>query len=139
MRVGIQGNIAADEMAGAGCSLPLSRTSASYSAALALAEDRFDKALRDYWELHAPARYKELRIRAEARRPKELSLPRPILGRLLLEARSGHGDFHDYHIRLGHEEAVFECSCGAAKSPDNAFHCPGARPGSGFVALADGS
>jgi hypothetical protein len=78
---------------------------------------RFDKALQDYWAVHAPARYNDLRIRASAlgRPPKELYLPRPILGRLLA-TRSGHGVFHDYHIRFEHENAVLECSCGAYKS-----------------------
>jgi ribonuclease HI len=95
---GIHGNEIADKMANAGRSLPPSRTAASYAAALALADARFDKALQDYWAAHAPTRYKDLRIRASAlgRPPKELYLPRPILGRLLA-ARSGHGDFHDYH------------------------------------------
>jgi hypothetical protein len=113
-------------MAGTGCSLPPSRTSASHAAALALADDRFDKAMKEYWERNAPTRYKELRIQAEARLPKELDLPRPILGRLLA-ARSGHGDFYDYHVRFEHEDAVLECSCGAAKAPDHIFHCPQGR------------
>jgi ribonuclease HI len=123
---GILGNERADEMAGTGCSLPPSRTHASYAAALALADDRFDKALKEYWERNAPTRYKELGIQAEARLPRELDLPRPILGRLLA-ARSGHGDFHDYHVRFEHEDAVLECSCGAAKAPDHIFYCPQGR------------
>jgi ribonuclease HI len=120
---GIPGNEEADRLAQIGCSLPTSRRSASYAAALTLADERFDSALQRLWATQAPARYKELQIPARGCPPKELSLPRPVLGRLLA-ARSGHGDFYDYHVRFNHEDAVLYCSCGANKSPDHFLQCP---------------
>ncbi len=118
----IHGNEAADRLANAGCSLPPCRTAVSYSAALTLAEDRFHKALQDYWAANAPTRYKDMGIKTGRTMPKELNLPRSTLGRLLA-ARSGHGDFQDYHVRFNHEDAVLHCSCGEAKSPDHFYYC----------------
>jgi len=83
-------NEIADRLAGAACALPPSREKASYSAAKALAEKRFDDALQPYWAERAPTRYKELEITARGHLPMELSLDRPILARLLA-ARTGHG------------------------------------------------
>lgn len=48
--------------------------------------------------------------------PPELSIPRQQLGHLLA-ARSGHGDFAEYHRRLKREDALLMCSCGADKTP----------------------
>ena len=41
----------------------------------------------------------------------------------LLAARSGHGDFADYHKRFGHADASVKCSCGRQKSPSHIFYC----------------
>jgi hypothetical protein len=90
---------------------------------VAHAERRYDRALQDYWNDRAPARYKDLGITAQGRLPTELCLRRPVLGRLLA-ARSGHGDFYEYHERFNHQDAVLYCSCGAAKTPDHFYHCP---------------
>jgi len=120
---GIPGNVEADRLANAACDLPPSRTAASHSASLAHAEERYDRALQDYWTDRAPARYKDLGITAQGRLPTELCLQRAILGRLLA-ARSGHGDFYEYHERFNHEDAVLYCSCGANKAPDHFYHCP---------------
>ena len=54
--------------------------------------------------------------------PPALSLPRPVLARLLA-ARSGHGDFAKYHKRFGHTPATIHCRCGARTSPTHFFFC----------------
>ena len=69
-----------------------------------------------------PARYQGFRVQAKGRLPQELQLSRPILARLLA-ARSGHGDFREYHERFDHEDAVLHCACGADKAPDHFFFC----------------
>ncbi|XP_077661359.1 uncharacterized protein AFUA_7G08210 [Aspergillus fumigatus Af293] len=51
-----------------------------------------------------------------------LRLPRHLLGRILA-ARTGHGDFADYHERFNHEDAHLHCRCGARKSPVHFFFC----------------
>src|SRR5512142_3371353 len=119
---GIPGNDAADRLANAACALPPSRSITSYSASQAHAEERFDDALQQYWASQAPTRYRDLGITARGRLPMELSLYRPILARLLA-ARSGHGDFYDYHERFEHEDAVLYCSCGSSKTPDHFYYC----------------
>jgi ribonuclease HI len=119
---GITGNTEADTLANIGRTLPPSRTAASYAAAKALSKARFDEALKKYWASSAPTQHQELKVPAQSKMPKELKLSRPILARLLA-ARSAHGDFHDYHIRFEHEDAVLECSCGANKTPEHFFFC----------------
>lgn len=119
---GIRGNELADTAAKEACRLPPGRDTASRAAAKELAEKRFDTALRSYWDRCAPARYRTLQIQAKAGLPKELRLPRKVLGRLLA-ARSGHGDFADYHRRFEHEDALLFCTCGAEKAPDHFFSC----------------
>ena len=52
--------------------------------------------------------------------PPALSLPRPVLARLLA-ARSGHGDFAKYHERFGHTSATIHCRCGARTTPTHFF------------------
>ena len=56
------------------------------------------------------------------KRPSELLLPRAALGRLLA-ARSGHGDFAEYHERFKHENALLTCSCSHRKEPSHFYHC----------------
>ena len=50
---------------------------------------------------------------------KELLLPRFILGKTLA-ARTGHGDFADYHERFNHEDASLHCRCGARYTSSSA-------------------
>ena len=83
-------------------------------------------AFKEWWDKEAPARYKELGIRIANGCPPELELSRPTLHRLLA-ARSGHGDFADYHERFAHEDAVLECSCGRRKAPDHFLICDKVR------------
>src|SRR5437773_10459060 len=57
-----------------------------------------------------------------AEAPKELSLPRWALGKLVA-ARSEHGDFQHYHEWLGHQDAPTLCSCGSPKGPIHFYLC----------------
>ena len=84
-------------------------------------------AFKEWWGKEAPSRYKELNIRLANGCPPELQLPRPILHHLLA-ARSGHGDFADYHERFAHEDADLECSCGRRKAPEHFLICDKVRP-----------
>ena len=61
--------------------------------------------------------------------------PRAFLGRLLA-ARSGHGDFAEYHERLGHEDATLNVTTQltiaptattAQRAKPEAFHAAGRR------------
>ncbi|KAI0997939.1 hypothetical protein K3495_g10249 [Podosphaera aphanis] len=47
----------------------------------------------------------------------------PIFHGRLLAARSGHGDFAEYHREFKHTEAEIYCSCGQEKSPEHPFSC----------------
>ncbi|KAI1005706.1 hypothetical protein K3495_g2518 [Podosphaera aphanis] len=69
-----------------------------------------------WWSTVYPARYKDLGLQLRRRKPQELNLPRLLLQRLIA-ARSGHGDFAEYHRRFHHENAVLDCACGLEKSP----------------------
>ncbi|KAM4063478.1 RNase H domain-containing protein [Hirsutella rhossiliensis] len=71
---------------------------------------------QDWWAAGAPSSYKSLELKASLGCPPELHTKRQHLHHLLA-ARSGHGDFADYHERFNHEEARIECSCGRRKSP----------------------
>src|SRR5699024_1479810 len=74
-----------------------------------------------FWAEKAPKRYKDLGI-SIVKWPPELQLPRAALGRLLA-ARSGHGDFAEYHERFKHDEALLTCSCGRRKEPAHFYFC----------------
>ena len=67
-------------------------------------------------------RYRQWALDYKICTPKELALPRATLHRLLA-LRSGHGDFKWYHEKFKHENAVLECLCGRAKTPDHLVHC----------------
>ncbi|KAM4067567.1 reverse transcriptase (RNA-dependent DNA polymerase) [Hirsutella rhossiliensis] len=101
---GIAGNERADQLAKEGC-----RASAGQAA-------------DDWWAAGAPSSYKSLGLKASLGCPPELHTKRQHLHHLLA-ARSGHGDFADYHERFNHEEARIECSCGRRKSPTHPFYC----------------
>jgi ribonuclease HI len=78
--------------------------------------------LQRHWQAAAPKSYQDLRITSSPRCPDELRLPRHFLARILA-ARTGHGDFADYHERFNHEDAHLYCRCGARKSPVHFFFC----------------
>ena len=102
--------------------MPPTQEKATLAAASLLAKARYSEAFQRYWANCAPARYRALGISLAPGLPWELRLPRAFLGRLLA-ARSGHGDFAEYHERLGHEDATLKCSCGARKDPEHFLHC----------------
>jgi hypothetical protein len=68
--------------------------------------------------------------------PRELKVPRTFLARLLA-ARTGHGDYADYHERFGHDDAEIICTCERRKHPVHIFYCrkvwPTVRPRLGPV------
>ena len=121
---GTAGNEQADAQAKKGAGFSISLTN-PHPARLAWAQrtlkESFWQRFETYWTENAPQQYKDLSIRLD-RRPHELSLPRATLGRLLA-ARSGHGDFAQYHERFGHEDTMIECSCGLPKTPLHFYYC----------------
>ncbi|KAM3448171.1 hypothetical protein MY3296_008041 [Beauveria thailandica] len=42
----------------------------------------------------------------------------------LIAARSGHGDFANYHERFDHPDARVICNCGRRKTPARILFCP---------------
>ena len=80
-------------------------------------------AFAGWWLHNTPATYANWGLSAEPS-PKELSLSRPTLHRLIAE-RSGHGDFATYHRRFNHPEAAANaiCRCGDEMNPGHIFAC----------------
>ena len=115
-------NEAADRAAkeGAASEPPLS-CKHSFASLKRQAKSNAISALQKRWLSIAPQTYQDLGI-TSPRRPDELRLPRPLLARILA-ARTGHGDFADYHERFNHENAHLLCRCGAKKSPVHFFFC----------------
>src|SRR5699024_8741070 len=120
---GNEGNEAADGEARIGCHAALEPhpPPASIAATKRAAQRIHWHAFVQFWAEKAPKRYKDLRIGLE-KRPPELFLPRAALG-CLLAARSGHGDFAEYHERFKHDDALLTCSCGRRKEPFHFYHC----------------
>ena len=123
---GITGNEMADQQANLGATHPGNPPNSPPPVRFAWARRLLKKALHSrfaaYWAKQAPPSYRDLAIPVDPF-PPELSLPRASLGRLLA-ARSGHGDFANYHERFNHENALLSCSCGQRKTPDHFYHCP---------------
>jgi len=65
--------------------------------------------------------YQTLGLKATMGCPEELNVPRATLHHLLA-ARSGHGDFAEYHERFGHDAPLL-CTCGRKKHPTHPFYC----------------
>lgn len=120
---GIPGNEAADALAKSAClmtALPLSPSIARAKREISLL---YNASTTAYWDREGPTRYKELGIGPSLGISPELKgLSRRALG-ALIAARSGHGDFAQYHRRFTHEDALMTCSCGEEKSTDHFFHC----------------
>lgn len=74
----------------------------------------------DWWVKHAPIRYKKLGITFR-HSPRELCLARNTLSKLIA-ARTGHGDFEQYHVRFNHFK-FDPCECGKPKSPEHFYFC----------------
>ena len=127
----IKGNEEADRVAKSAALLPVSSTTLpslqansppSLSALRRLSKQLTRDKISQYWATSAPQRYQDLNIPWAFGTPRELHIKRRLLG-LLLAARSGHGDFKQYHERFNHEEATLFCSCGKPKAPEHFFFC----------------
>ncbi len=126
---GIPGNEEADRLAKEGSKLPVPPGQPATAAAVKrLARARAEGLFQAWWEKEAkrPARYTRLGLEASLRCPRELKLPRRTLHHLLA-ARSGHGDFTEYHVRFGHEDAALQCSCGRDKTEEHLVFCRKSR------------
>ncbi|KAF5498150.1 Gag-Pol polyprotein [Colletotrichum aenigma] len=120
---GIRGNEEADNLAKEGTTLPVPRgLLPTLSGIRRLAKERKQRQHRKWWKREATPRYTQLGLKATLGCPPELALPRAILHHLLA-ARSGHGDFEQYHQRFNHTEALLTCSCGEAKEVDHLVYC----------------
>lgn len=119
---GIAGNELADDLAKAACDRPTERLEMTIARARRFTKERYEAAIQRYWEANAPLTYQQLGLRMTSKPPTELSLSRPVLGRLLA-ARSGHGDFADYHNRFSHQDAKLHCNCGLPKTTTHFFFC----------------
>src|SRR5699024_2428593 len=127
---GIAGNEQADEQAkrGARSTPQTNAPPARHAWARRKMNEEFWQRFQSLWAVNAPQRYQDL-SRGLDRQPHDLALPRATLGRLLA-ARTGHGDFAQYHERFGHEDAKMECSCGGPKSPHHFYYCRKGRKAS---------
>jgi ribonuclease HI len=103
-----------------------SATQSSLAALRQIARRKAKEAITEYWSEAAPRRYQDLHIPWSFNTPKELSVTRRLLG-ALLAARTGHGDFKEYHERFKHEDAMMDCSCGRPKTPEHFFFCTRGR------------
>lgn len=125
--MGIPGNEMADILAKRGASappptdLPPTRSFIKRHAGI---ENR--AAFATWWTENRPYRYQFFNLAASLKPTKELQLPRNELHHLLA-ARSGHGDFADYHEKFNHNDALLLCSCGKKKTPTHIFSCQKAR------------
>ncbi|CCU79231.1 reverse transcriptase, putative [Blumeria hordei DH14] len=109
----IIGNEAADKAAKDGCHLPTSDDIFfSYAGLKRWVNESTTQATGKLWRTLLPQHisYEKLGIISAPSRLKELTLSRATLGRILA-ARSGHGDFANYHERFNHENAPKYCRC----------------------------
>ncbi|KAM4063341.1 RNase H domain-containing protein [Hirsutella rhossiliensis] len=119
---GIIGNERADGLAKEGCRSDGPDRPPTYAFIKRQAKAAASRDFQDWWAAATPSSYKSLELKALLGCPPELHTKRQHL-RHLLAARSGHGDFADYHERFDHQEVRIECSCGRRKSPTHIFYC----------------
>ena len=122
----ISGNERADKSArSALLSLPPRQTQPSYITLAYLRRlmyQRRQKLVDSWWSKAWPARYSDLDLQMRRKKPPGLALYRPLLHKLIA-ARTGHGDFADYHRRFKHIDANLECVCGLENSPTHFVRC----------------
>ena len=123
--IGIAGNVRADQLAGEAAALP-APPGASLAGARAWVERTVKDLTTSWWLDKAPPFYKELELNFIHGPPDELCLPRQHLS-FLIQCRTRHGDFESHHTRLGHKDALLDCSCGARKTPVHLAYCKIAR------------
>ncbi|KAE8261590.1 hypothetical protein A4X03_0g3125 [Tilletia caries] len=125
----VNGNERADYLAkrgasGVGTVYP-SATSVSYAGRQV--NQRAHDAWRAAWSTAAGIRsgwYFHTRVTVPVHRSgPTLQLPRRDLG-ILLQIRTGHGDFAEYHDRFRHLDAERWCLCGRLQSPFHPLTCP---------------
>lgn len=119
---GIKGNDLADHLAKEACTAPSESTEMTIARARRAIKERYESAIATYWNANSPRSYQDLGLSMSSRSPKELSIPRRSLGRLLA-ARSGHGDFAAYHERFSHQDANCLCLCGRRKTTVHFYFC----------------
>ncbi|KAI0996303.1 hypothetical protein K3495_g11875 [Podosphaera aphanis] len=121
--VGTTGNEAADALAKSACATPAPFLPPSIARAKRNIKIHYEASVASCWAQNAPKRYKELGIGTNSHISFELArLSRRALGSLFA-ARSGHGDFANYHRRFHHDSALLTCTCGDEKTPDHFFFC----------------
>ncbi|EED16622.1 conserved hypothetical protein [Talaromyces stipitatus ATCC 10500] len=86
----------------------------SYASLKRYAKARALTAAQTLWQSVAPQTYQDLGITTSPKHPGELQLNRLDLGHIIA-ARTGHGDFADYHKRFNHNNAHLICRCRARK------------------------
>jgi ribonuclease HI len=124
---GVLGNELADIEARKGSSLPPNFPFPLSFASLERWQRQQASNARDkWWRSAMHERYRLLSITDATVRPRELQLPRNLLGRIIA-ARSNHGDFADYHQRFNRTNAELYCSCNARKTCFHFFFCRIAR------------
>ena len=94
----------------------------TFAALNRFVRQRCEEAVESWWLKHRPSRYEELDLRMKRKRPPELALPR-WAHHHLVAARTGHGDFRNYHERFGHEWENCKCVCGREKRPWHFAEC----------------
>jgi hypothetical protein len=123
----VPGNEAADIAAKEGAALPPPRDAEySYAGLKRQSKATATAAAHRLWLAVLPQTYRDIGISTAPRRPEELQLPRPVLGRLLA-SRTGHGDFAAYHERFHHYDAYLFCRCGGRKAAFHFLFCPIAK------------
>ncbi|KAI0997565.1 hypothetical protein K3495_g10621 [Podosphaera aphanis] len=86
------------------------------------ARERADDLVSSWWQKNRPRDYMELDLKMTRKRPPELALPRWAYHRLIA-ARTGHGDFAQYHERFKHENSDGNCECGRERRPRHFAEC----------------
>ena len=88
----------------------------TFAALARLFKMRGQKLVEQWWQKFRPERYKDLDLYMRCKQSLELALPRWAYHRLIA-ARSGHGDYADYHRRFNPEHEDLKCVCGLEKRP----------------------
>lgn len=120
----IPGNEMADQLAKRGSSIkPVRDPLPTYSHVKRDTRAQHRAALEAWWQDARPQSYANLGLSANTGPTKELqTLSRTALHHLLA-ARSGHGDFADYHERFNHLDANLYCTCKKEKTPAHPLFC----------------